>query len=348
MIERLHRAWIRRLRQEWRDINRERLDGRLRPPVFAIDDAMSRLGRWETEGRILGISEQHIWDDPWDRVLQTLRHEMAHQLVSELLAVDGQTDHGPAFSRACGMLGIPEDATARRAGGGEGRRILTKVRKLLALAASDNVHEAEAAMAAANTLLLRYNLELPAADDDEHYGHRQVGRSAAALPLHWKTIGSVLDEYFFVQCIWVGTYSARKDRFERRLEICGTHDNLDFAEYVHDFLHEACERLYRAERDRLRRRTRTSKREFMMGLLAGFRAKLDQERNHNAERGLIWVGDPRLESFYHERHPRIRRLSSGGVYHTPAYEAGEQAGRELTIHRPVTERGGTSRTRLLE
>ena len=344
-IAQLHRAWIGQLRREWRQINDEHLDGQLRPPIFAIDRSERRLGRWEQGGRILGIAEQHIWDHPWDEVLETLKHEMAHQVVFEIHRVRHEAPHGPTFARACRKLGIEPEASGRPGTTATSRadRILAKVRKLLALAASDNPHEARAAMAAANTLLLRYNLELPSADSAPGYGFRRIGRTAAALQLPWKVIARVLEEFFFVECIWVSVYNARKDRMERQLEICGNADNLEFAAYVHDFLHDELARSWRLEqrklgRTRLAGGARSRKREFSVGLLSGLRDKLREERSHNEERGLIWVGDPGLDGYFHKRYPRIRKLSGGGVHRSDAYEAGQLAGRSLTIHRPV--RGG--------
>ncbi len=354
-MERLHRAWIRRLRQEWGEINGARLEGRLRPPVFAIDPPGRRMGRWDPAGRILALAEHHIWDDPWDEVLETLRHEMAHQVVSELLGHGGERPHGDAFARACEMVGVAPDVRGATRSGPRTRRLLERVRKLLALAGSDNPHEAQAAMAAANTLLLRHNLELPR---DEHpgYAYRRLGRSYAALPLQVKMVATLLEEFFFVECIWVQVYNARKDRAERRLEILGTPDNLDVAEHVHEFVHAECERrwsLHREERPRGGARGgggrgRSRRREFQVGLVHGLSQKLRQERLGNAERGLIWSGDPRLDAFLHERYPRLRRLTSAGVRRSGSYEAGERAGREITIHRPLRERGGGGARRLLE
>ena len=345
-LARLHGAWLRQLRQEWREVNDERLDGRMRPPVFRLVTGHSRLGQWDGASRTLAISEDHIWEDPWEAVVQTLKHEVAHQVVDELDGGGHDPPHGPAFRDACVRIGIEPSASGKP--DGEADRVLVRVRKLLALAGSANAHEAEAAMTKANSLLLKYNLQLPPEDPRREYGHRQLGRSAAALPLHWKLVALIIEEFFFVDCIWVSTYNARRDRIERVLEIDGTHANLDFAEHVHDYLHEACERLWRAERDdpALRRSTgrpRSRKREFVNGVLGGFRDKLKQGRRGDEERGLIWVGDPRLRSYFSQRHPRVGKLSGAGVHLTGAYRAGERAGRELTVHRPIRGSGSGDR-----
>lgn len=342
MREQLHRAWIRRLRHEWGRVDAAVLDGALRPPIFRISASRRRLGQWEPASRTLSISEDHIWLDPWADVVETLRHEIAHQVAHELLGGARQPDHGPAWKHACRLLGIQPRVRGREPGSSDGRadRILERIRKLLALAGSSNEHEAQAAMAKANTLLLQYNLELPDGGVPPGYSYRLVGGSTAAISLPWKLISNILEEFFFVECLWITVYNARKIREERQLEICGTPANLDFAEFVHGVLLEECERLWRREKARRRRVARTARREYVTGLLTGFSDKLRAERSHNKERGLIWVGDPALHDYFRDRHPRTVGLRSGVVYATGVYESGLEAGHQLTVHRPIRERSG--------
>jgi hypothetical protein len=350
MIERLHHAWLQRLRTEWQTVNRDKLGGRLQPPVLTIDPARPgaekavRLGHWDRHARILGISERHIWDHPWDEVLETLKHEIAHQAAHELLGATEEVPHGPTFAQACRLVGVSAAATGRPdlQDRSEADRILGKVRKLLALAASPNAHEAETAMAAANTLLLKYNLELTG-QADPGYGFRRVGRSAAALPVEWKLVASILSQFFFVECIWVSVYNARRDRQERMLELVGGDTNLELAVYVHDFLQHACDGLWHAQQRALQHKGPTARREFMAGVLMGFQDKLKQERAHNAGRGLVWVGDPELKHWFRDRHPSTRSLTGGGVRRGAAHEAGMEAGRSLRIHKGMHTHGASGK-----
>lgn len=342
MLEQLHRAWLARLRTEWQTVNRDRLADRLQPPVMQIDRGTTvRLGRWQVTGRILAISEQHVWDHPWEEVLETLKHEMAHQYASEVLGNTGETAHGPGFAEACRLVGVAARATGTPGTGDRSGadRILGKVRKLLALAASPNVHEAETAMAAANTLLLKYNLELTGSPEAAGYGWRRIGSTSAALPVEAKLVASILSQFFFVECIWVSVYNARRDRMERQLELIGTETNLELAAYAHDFLHHACNGLWRGAQRTLAARGRESRREFVAGVLTGFSHKLKAERETHAGRGLIWLGDPNVKRFFRDRYPSTRTLGGGGVRRGAAHDAGMAAGRELRIHKGVESRG---------
>ena len=223
-LARLHRAWLRQLRVEWQSVNRDHLDRRLRPPILRIEAAGTRKGSWQADTRTLAVAESHILDDPWHDVGETLKHEMAHQVVDELYGGGDERPHGPLFARAAAQLCL----STPTAEGAEAGRVLQRVRKLLALAGSANVHEAEAAMAKANTLLLRYNLELADGDEDDDgaVAYRFLGRSTTAVALHKKMVAVILDEFFFVECIWTTTYDPRRDRAERILEICGTPANV--------------------------------------------------------------------------------------------------------------------------
>mgnify|MGYP002777860696 CR=1 FL=1 len=332
--ETLHRAWLAELLRSWHEFNKQHLGGVLRPPSLQIDRSTARLGHWQRETRTLSLSHEHLIGHRWDDVLGTLKHEMAHQYVDEVLGGD-ERPHGPHFVRACALLEIPPDATGNPSAGDDAAaRILRRVQKLLALATSANRHEAEAAMAAANTLLLRYNLELPKDGPRPGYEARRLGDSAAAIPLDWKLVSAILGEFFFVECIWVTTYNARVDRHERILEVMGSPENLEMAAYVHDFLHAACRRLWDQAREELSLPP-GRRREFVAGVLMGFRDKLRSERQHNEEQGLVWLGDADLDRYVRRRHPNIRSMSGAAVRHGRAHAAGRAAGEGLTLHRPV-------------
>ncbi len=341
----LHQAWLAELRKAWLDFNKRHLGGRLQLPVLQIDRGEQRLGRWEREARLLSIAHHHIWTHAWDEVLGTLKHEMAHQFVDEQLGGD-ERPHGPQFARACLLLEIDARASGspRPPEADEQSKTLRRVQKLLALATSANRHEAEAAMAAANTLLLRYNLELPQGGPPLGYATRRLGTSAAALPLDWKLVGAILAEFFFVECIWTTTYNARRDRAERVLEVMGSEANLEMAGYVHDFLHSSVARLWQREQQTLSLGA-GRKREYTAGVLLGFRDKLRQERERNAEVGLVWLGDADLQRFVRQRHPYIRAMAKSGVRRSHAHEAGRAAGQRLTLQKPVSEH--TARGRAL-
>ncbi len=344
----MHRALLNQLRSEWQAVNLSRLEGRLRPPTLRIDDATRRLGSWHGPTRTLTLGETHLMSDPWREVRATLRHEVAHQVVDELLG-GADRPHGSLFAQACALLNI--------AAGGENlgdsdevtpetAKVLARVRKLLALAESDNVHEAETAMAAAHRLLLAHNLQHPADPSRPDYVARAVGRSSAAVALSAKLVSGILEQFFFVQCVWATTYNVHKDRMERELEVIGRRHDVDMAVWVHDFLHAECDRLWRRARLAGQARGQRGKREYVAGVLFGFSDKLKGEQTRCAERGLVWVGDADLGDFTQRRFPSMGRLSAGGVRATSALASGREAGAGLTLRRPVETRDTAAGRRL--
>ncbi|MCO4762692.1 MAG: DUF2786 domain-containing protein [Myxococcales bacterium] len=345
----LHRTVLRQLRAEWQQINLVRLGGRLRPPTFKIDDADNRLGSWHTSTRTLTLASGHLLDDPWREVRATLRHEVAHQVVDELMGGDHRP-HGRRFAKACELLNISTDGanlSDQPEMPPETARVLSRIRKLLALAESDNPHEAEVAMATAHRLLLAHNLRHPSDPTRPDYVAKVVGRSSAAIALSWKLVGGILEEFFFVQCVWSSTYNVHKDRMERELEVIGRRHDVDMASWVHDFLHGECERLWRKARKSGLATGRRGKREYVAGVLLGFRDKLRSERTACEERGLVWVGDADLQAFTTQRFPSMGRLTSGGVRGSQAHAAGREHGADLKLHRPVSE-SDSGRQRRLE
>lgn len=344
----LRNGWLRALARDWEQTNRTLLRHALVPPVFRLLDGSARLGHWNRVTRELAISEEHIWSAPWREVVQTLLHEMAHQFAHEVLGATDETAHGPAFVEACSRLQIAHTASGELHVGAPDRQ-LERIRKLLALAESSNPNEAQIAMARANSLLLRYNIDA----SDGRVGarafiSRRIGTSAAAISAEKKFVSGILSRFFFVQCIWVSTYDARRDRFLRELEIMGSPENVEMGHYVHDFLHNEVERWWKTERARLGRLGRTARREFAIGVLSAFYDKLGMERTSDEERGLVWVGDPELDSEWNRRFPRTTSMAHGaGVRPTEAHSRGRSVGSKLVIRRGVQGEAASGATRLL-
>src|SRR5687768_14795632 len=96
---------LRELLEEWRRQNDLLFLGALRPPVVAYADAETRLGEWRPATRTMAISPVLVEEQPWGVVVEVLKHEMAHQYVSEVLQVFDEPPHGPAFRRTCERYG---------------------------------------------------------------------------------------------------------------------------------------------------------------------------------------------------------------------------------------------------
>ncbi len=332
-------ALLRQLSATWRELNANHFRGRLRAPVFTLSQVGSHLGQWSPATRTMSIDATLVFDKPWSVVREVLKHEIAHQFVDEVMQIHDQTAHGPAFEDICRRFAIDPRATgvpSQPEGEEGGSPVLRRITRLLALAESPNVHEAEAAMNAAQRLMLKHNIDATVAAAKEGYAFLHVGVPRRRVEAHEHVLAGLLSGYFFVRVIWVPSYLPREGRSGRVLELCGTPSNLEVARYVHGFLLETGERLWREHKRSRAIAGDKERRRFLFGVMAGFRDKLKTNLIDNRREGLIWVGDAGLDDFLDRRYPR--RHSGGGIgtRMTEAYHQGREAGRKIVLHKPVS------------
>lgn len=351
----LETSLLRQLLLTWHELNGNHFRARMKPPVIALHDGMARLGFWSGEPRRLSLSSELALGQPWAVVREVLKHEMAHQYVEEVMGIRDEAAHGPSFEALCRRLGIDaSSAGLPRPGPDVGATetapesaVLRRIRKLLALAESPNQHEAELAMQQAQRLMLQHNIAEVTAAAAAGFAFRQLGAPRGRIDAHEHMLAAILSTHFFVEAIWVPSYSPLEGRSGRVVELCGTPSNLDVATYVHEFLTATGERLWREHKrangisgDRERRR-------FLLGVMIGFGEKLKSGVAESRREGLIWTGDPALQDYLRSRYPR--RSGGGQIRYqrTEAYEHGRAAGRGIVLHRPVGSGGGTRSPRLL-
>ena len=343
----LEAAVVRALAKDWGRINYSNFREALRPPVFLLSDAETRLGRWCSSDRTIEIARRLVREQPWGVVVEVLKHEMAHQYAAEVLHAHDETAHGEAFRRTCERLGIDPAASGTPAPHGplpdEETRILARIAKLLALAGSPNQHEAEVAMREAQRLMLKHNIDVArhAAGDGARSGYsfRHLGEPTGRLQGYQRVLGSILGGYFFVEPIWVTVHRPLTGTSGTVLEVCGSEANLEMAAYVHDFLLATAERLWRAHKREEGLRSDGDRRSYMLGVMRGFRDKLGESKEEQRQEGLVWVRDPGLSTYFDRRYPRRTSMRSSTQMRTDAFAAGREAGRGIVLHKPVGANG---------
>jgi len=350
----LEAALVRELRATWRQLNDAYFRGGLAVPTLELVALRATLGRWVPDTRTIEISLPLVVEKPWGVVVEVLKHEMAHQYVHEILGEKSETPHGPAFRDACARLGVDPRASGLPSSGAAADpaerdvgddRTLTRISRLLALAESPNRHEAEAAMAAAQRLMLKHNLEAVRTHAARAYGFAHLGRPTGRVGEHERLVAMILGKHFFVEAIWVPVYRAREGKRGSLLEICGTYANLSIAEYAHGFLHGTAERLW-TDHKRAQGLTERERRTFLAGVMAGFADKLARQEATSRADGLVWVKDGDLGGYLRRRHPHVRHVRHAGQRRNDTWAHGREAGRKIVLHRPVTT-GAASRGHLL-
>ena len=332
----------------------------LRKPGFELSDMTHAMGKWLSDKQLIRLSRQFVLDHPWLAVREVLLHETAHQLVEEGFRED-PSSHGPAFERACAMLGVSPRASGDFAtlsdedGRGElpeNDRILLRVQKLLAMAQSSNRHEAEVAMGKAQEYIARYNVDLLSLDGNHRaYFSLFIGEPALRRSFDEHVLGGLLREFYFVECIWVPAYVVDREKMGKILEVSGATENVKMAGYVHAFMTRAIADQWAAFNED-RRFSPQRKTDFALGLLDGFQGKLRAqeaawEKENHTTYALIRQKDEGLRTYIEERYPRLRRCGgSGRQIHKDVHQAGVEAGRRTVLHKPIEQASGT-RGRLL-
>jgi hypothetical protein len=332
---------------------------RMRPPLFCLRDYRRTWGTWSRERREISLSRDLVLRHSWDAVLEVLLHEMAHQFTEEVLGTREEPSHGPAFQRACHLLRanpkasgryVPLDDRMARGPQGPEDRTVRRVRKLMALAESPNRHEAEVSMAKAHELIAKHNLHLLEQDDRRDFASVFVGKPALRHPREDYALANLLQEFYFVQGIWVPAYVLEKGKMGRVLEISGTEQNIRLASYVHDFVCRFIEAQWRTynERKGLSRRRKT---DYAAGIIEGFRSKLasqDKEKKPEGKKALIKLRDPLLEKYVAYRYPRtVNEKRAVSARDEKVVSDGRAAGKKLVIHKGITEKR-SGRRRLIQ
>ena len=356
---RLHVAWLSQLTREYSDICYQ-YGVCLRPPVLSLDHSSNRMGSWSAADRCLSLSPVLIRTHPWHITLQVLKHEMAHQMCSELHGRD-DVGHGPLFRECCLRLGL--DAPFQRASSDlaesiaslepgstatePGRQIIAKVRKLLALGGSDNEHEAALAVQRAGELLARYRLDFDALAEDQGLVHRTINTGSQTLPVHRKSICALLESCFGVRVICASIYDPQADCSCKTIELLGREEEVAIAEHCYHFLENRLQTLWERNRRGFTGNGRIAKKSYFLGLLAGFRETLERSRRRSGQPDRqpdescdlpTLRQQERLDTFVAFRFPRLRRMRGRATtMHGEAYRQAIDAGRELTLHRPVQD-----------
>lgn len=267
-----------------------------------------------------------------DSVLRDLlRHELAHYLT-QIYYGEVQA-HGPEFHAVCQRYGWPTEVArasgdlfaehAARTGDLVSDALVEKVKKLLALATSDNPHEAELATLKANQLILRHHLGRAQLEDSEAelcvLTVMKSGRKSALMV----AIYDILTHFMVKPLLHYG-------KGEVRLEVIGDRSQVRLADYVAGFLQRELEQLWlRSGLKGMR-----AKNSFFTGIARGYRAKLESARKSyplEDQRALVVVEkvqEGRIQQFMGGfGSSRTGQILDGG-----ALERGKLAGMNLNIH----------------
>ena len=322
-------------------------------PLFAIRSMQSKLGLWNPAKREIVLSRELVTGYAWDDIKEVLLHEMAHQVAHEGLGAGRETDHGPGFQTACGYLranprasgsyptlhqrlqqGDPVDARDRMA---------LKIQKLMALAESSNPNEARSAMQKAHELIAHHNIELIRNEKAQDYTSIFLGRPRLRHFREAYHLAHLLQDYYFVKGVWTQAWVLEKARMGRVLEISGSLQNVQVAEYLHDCVLRHIDTAWNAYRSG-KHLTRHRKTDFAIGVIEGFRSTLKQAAAstlQNKRTGLpLKIDDQALIQYVNWRYPHLRTFSRKGSFlDRQVLSDGTECGKKLVVAKGVHHHG---------
>ena len=336
-------AVVAALSLHWGEVNRLLFRGVMRPPTIALAPLEATLGRWVAVPRLIELSESFVESAPWGQVFEVLKHEMAHQFVTEVLGVRDETAHGAAFQKVCADRGIDARAAGRpeEPAAEHEQRLVDRVKRLLSLAESPNLHEAEAAARMARRLIVKHNLEQEALHQTSDYTWRHLGAPSRRVGSHVKYLAGILSSRFFVACILVEVADPRGGPSGRVLEICGTRANVAIAEFVFAFLLATAERLWRDSVAKGELGGLAARQSFLLGIMAGFGETLrKQDAELPEERAMVSLRDKEPERLLRRRYPLQRSTGGSSAGSADAFEAGREQGRQIRLRKPMSSDRG--------
>ena len=307
-------------------------------PLHLVCFEGNQWGHFDHHRYEIGLNKSLMYAAKNEVICNILRHELAH-LITFLHWGREVPTHGKEFRSICQSYGWGKQVWSAKLdlklandyieGDIGHEKIIAKVKKLLALADSDNIHEAEMATLKANQLLIQYNLSALDKDDqdtgfDELYVRKifQIKRATSK----YQAICKILQSFYVYPIFNYGSAQVT-------LEVTGTKENVLIAEYVAQFLDEELERLY----GKSGLKGIHQKKSFMQGVAEGYELKYQQyqsQLNTQNQQGLVVIKN-QLQQSIRKIYRNLTHQYITSRYDQNAKALGQISGKLLTIHKGV-------------
>ncbi len=356
-------AWVSSLHRELAVVYAEQRFRGKRPSI-RLDDAARHWGSFDSLDFEISISLTLIQECPWWVVVEILKHEIAHLLVHTAFPNEARP-HGRRFQEVCESLNVAEWARGATVGKtlaelrtlfdwrtsrGDEReeKYRARLQKLLALADSTNENEALVAMCRARELQDSHRLEDLDTGRPARFVNLEVNSGKQRHAPYEGRITSILINHYHVEVVYITRFNAESLRNEATIDIMGNREDVLLAEYVHGFLHQSAESLWKAHRKRSGAKGLRARNSFIRGLLVGFHKKLDDQNIPHAlksptsseQLALVRADERGREQFKRKRYPRLVARSSSARVDRSAFTHGKSQGGRLSIRRPITKSSG--------
>ncbi len=235
--------------------------------------------------------------------------------------------------------------------------ILDKVRKLLALAKSDNINESDAALSKASALAAEHGIDLAISQLDclncapeKFEGEQTVIEIGKRQPTIGKYVYWLLQDHFSVKLIFSGNRS-----WGKKMSILGHKPDVEMANYLYSYLLEEFDRRwsYYAKSNGL---SVKEKQTYLFNMYRGLDQKLNESktnainsrmqevpeaiRSNVSNQYALVIKDKamKIHEFVKERFPQLRNKSSTNIHTTNNEKVandGFASGFSMNINRPL-------------
>jgi hypothetical protein len=325
--------------------------GILYPLNVVVFEDNTRLGYFDSQSYELGLSKKLMFQAKDEVLKNIIRHELAHFMC--YLLYGPRVLHGEEFHDTCRSFGWGPEVYSAYANidlenskitdtDSKTEKLLARLKKLLALASSDNIHERELATLKANQLLLEHNLDLSKqnATDDETVYVKRVLEATRKSAKH-VAIYEIL-KTFFVSPVF------NHGRGVFYLEVIGDMTSVELADYVAHFLDHELEVIWREiQKENPKLKGRASKNSFFTGVAKGYVQKIEKQKSTIATGSDLVAIEKNIQKNLRIVYPRIGHSSlSGGMHNADAHNAGIVKGSNLSI-KPAISSGNLLKKLLL-
>lgn len=306
------------------------------PLNFVVFEKKNTLGYFEAGTYRIGINKILMYQAKEKVLKDILRHEIAHYLC-HILAPQATQVHGIEFRDICRRFKWDDDVSDAKielmteneniVGDLQSEALMTKVKKLLSLAESDNPHEAEAATLKANQLILKHNLQFidtTTSFEEVLYTLRvfEAPRNGAKMQAVYEILKT-----FMVYPV----FNYGKDQVY--LEVSGSKLNVEIAEYVSIFLERELENLWLHNKNLHGLSGKIAKNSFFLGVSQGYKQKQNEFRDAQepiTQKQLIKL-EVDLRDQVKEFYPRLASIGHTRQQDVKSLIQGTLAGKNLSI-----------------
>ena len=308
------------------------------PLEIVVFEDTHQLGFFDSTRNSIGINKVLMYKVDDEALRNIIRHELAHYLV--FIIYGDVPSHGKEFHHICARFGWGQEVfkayTDLSAYKGQNshqkhKKILEKIKKVLALSSSSNPHESQLATVKANELLLRYNLQYDTFDADEDTCLKRV-LTATRRNAKITCIYDIL-ETFFVQPVLNtggGTFY---------LEVLGRRSNVELAEYVAHFLDHELDHLWQKHRQlHPHLKGITMKNSFFRGLSEGYLQKINSTHHQSFSTNELMIVKQGLQKHINAVYGRLSKTrTTYSKTDTYSKNLGKSAGQNLSIRKGIND-----------